>query len=72
MNASIIRLAQDGLAIKAITRQTGCSRKTVRQILRGERSDVFRCRTSSLEPYLVQLDASGVLEAATVPSSGDG
>jgi transposase len=55
-NAAITRLAQDGLGIKAIVRRTGCSRKMVRQVLRGERSDVFRCRTSTLEPWLDQLD----------------
>jgi transposase len=55
-NAAVLALARDGLAIKAIARRTGCSRKTVRQVLRTERSDVFRCRTSSLEPWLDQLD----------------
>lgn len=44
------------MATRAIVRHTGCSRKTVRQVLRGERSDVFRCRTSSLEPWLHHLD----------------
>jgi transposase len=52
----IAGLAKDGLTIKAIVRRTGCSRKTVRQVLRGERSDMFRCRTSSLEPWLHDLD----------------
>lgn len=56
MNAAIVALAKGGLAIRAITRRTGCSRKTVRQVLRGERSDVFRRRTSSLEPWLRHLD----------------
>ncbi len=55
-NAAIMGLAKGGMTIKAIVRRTGCSRKTVRQVLRGERSDVFRCRTSSLEPWLDQLD----------------
>jgi transposase len=55
-NATITRLVKSGFAIEAIVRRTGCSRKTVRQIMRGERSDVFRCRTSSLEPWLDQLD----------------
>lgn len=44
------------MAIKAIVRRIGCSRKTVRQVLRGERSDLFRCRTSSFEPRLDRLD----------------
>ena len=55
-NAAITRLAEGGHTIKAIVRRTGCSRKTVRQVLRGERSDVFRCRTNSLKPWLDQLD----------------
>lgn len=56
VNAAIMGLAKDGATIKAIVRRTGCGRKTVRQVLRGERSDVFRCRTSSLEPWLDRLD----------------
>ena len=55
-NAAIVGLAQDGASIRAIARRTGCSRKMVRQVLRGERSDVFRSRTSSLEPWLDRLD----------------
>jgi transposase len=55
-NAAIMGLAKSGMAIKAIVRRTGCSRKMVRQVLRGERSDVFRCRTNLLEPWLDQLD----------------
>jgi transposase len=58
-NAAILGLAKGGMAIKAIVRRTGCSRKTVRQVLRGEQSDIFRCRTSSLEPWLDQLDREG-------------
>ena len=49
-------LAKDAVPIKEIVRRTGCSRQTVRRILRGERDDVFRVRASSLEPWLVQLD----------------
>ena len=37
-------------------RQTGLSRKLVRQILRGEREDVFRIRQSSLTPWLPRLE----------------
>jgi transposase len=55
-DATIARLAKSGLGIKAIGRRLGCSRKMIRQVLRGGRSDVFRCRTSSLEPWLHQLD----------------
>jgi transposase len=56
-NAAILGLAKDGLAIKEIVRRTGYSRGLVRRILRGQRSDVFRVRESSLELYLPCLDA---------------
>ena len=51
-NAAILRLAKDGIAIKEIVRRTGYSRCLVRRILRGQRSDIFRVRESSLELYL--------------------
>jgi transposase len=35
----------------------GHSRKTVRQVIRGARADVFRSRMNSLEPYLLLLDS---------------
>jgi transposase len=56
MNQSVRALAGEGVSIKQIVLRTGCSRQTVRRILRGERDDVFRVRMSSLEPWLVQLD----------------
>ena len=56
-NAAILSLAKDGIAIKEIVRRTGYSRGLVRRILRGQRSDVFRVRESSLELYLPWLDA---------------
>lgn len=55
-NRTIQALANQGVPIKQIVLRTGCSRQTVRRILRGERDDVFRGRISSLEPWLVQLD----------------
>ena len=55
---SIIRaLAKNGTPIKEIVRRTGRSRKLVRDIVRGGGGDVFRCRSSVLEPHLAWLDA---------------
>ncbi|BBE72988.1 transposase [Pleomorphomonas sp. SM30] len=56
-NRVVAGLAADGLAIKEIVRRTGRSRKLVRQIIRGERTDVFRTRQGSLDPHLPYLDA---------------
>lgn len=55
-NTVILGLAKNGVTIKDIVRRTGHSRGLVRRILRGQRSDVFRVRESSLEPYLPWLD----------------
>ncbi len=56
-NAAVLALASSGQSIKTIVRTTGHSRGLVRKILRGQRSDVFRVRENSLEPYLPWLDA---------------
>jgi len=45
------------VTIKEIVRRTGYSRGLARKVLRGERSDVFRVRESSLEVHLPWLDA---------------
>jgi transposase len=55
-NRMVRGMAEDGMPIRRIVRQTGLSRKLVRQILRGEREDVFRIRESSLTPWLPRLE----------------
>jgi transposase len=55
-NAAILALSQAGVPIKRIARQTGHSRKLVRRVLRGERTDMFRVRQSTLEAYLPFLE----------------
>lgn len=54
--ATILALAKDGVPIKQIVKRTGHSRKLVRQAIRGERTDVFRTRQSTLEAHLPLLD----------------
>lgn len=50
-------MAIDGSPTKQIVRRTGPSRTLVRQILRGEREDVFRVWGSSLAPWLSRLES---------------
>ena len=56
-NDVIQRAIRAGMSIKEIVRRTGHSRKVVRDVVRGGRTDVFRVRTSSLEPFIMRLDA---------------
>jgi transposase len=66
-NTAILALSKSGMAIKQIVCQTGHSRKLVRQVIRGERNDVFRTRQSSLDVHLPWLDdqwASGCRNGA--------
>jgi transposase len=51
-NEAILELSKNGISIRQIVRQTGHSRKLVRDVLRGQRLDVFRSRPSSLESWL--------------------
>ena len=55
-NAAILAMSKEGATIKQIVRRAGYSRGLVRKVLRGQRSDIFRVRSSSLEPYLPWLD----------------
>ena len=57
INAAILKQADAGISIKEIVRRTGHSRGYVRAVLRGQRTDVFRVRESSLETFLPWLDA---------------
>ena len=45
------------MPLKQIAKRTGHSRGLVRQVIRGEHTDVFRTRESSLEAHLPWLDA---------------
>jgi len=55
-NSVILAMSKEGATIKQIVRRAGYSRGLVRKVLRGQRSDVFRVRCSSLEAYLPWLD----------------
>lgn len=56
-NAAILKLTKGGVPIKQIARQLECSRKLVRQAVRGETGDVFRTRESTLDAHLPFLNA---------------
>jgi transposase len=56
-NEAILESSRQGVPIKQIVKRTGYSRKLVRSVLRGQRSDVFRVRQSSLEEWLPWLDS---------------
>ena len=58
-NEAIQRLAKAGTSIRRIVRQTGHSRKLVRDVLRGQRLDVFWTRPTIWEPWLPWLNDRG-------------
>jgi transposase len=51
-------MAAQGVAIKEIVRRTDKSRGLVRQVLRGARTEIFRSRMSSRDPFQTQLEAA--------------
>ena len=55
-NAAILQLRADDMPIKEIMRRTGHSRGLVRKVVRGQRTDMFRTRESSLEVHLPWLE----------------
>ena len=55
--AKDMALAKDSVPIKQIVRRTGYSRGMVRHVIRGERTDVFWVRQSTIDSYLPFLDA---------------
>ncbi|WP_306224614.1 ISL3 family transposase [Bosea beijingensis] len=56
-NAAVMAMFSDGVPIKRIVKRTGLARDTVRRIVRGQRSDMFRTRQSSLDEMLPWLEA---------------
>jgi transposase len=69
-NTAILALSKNGMAIKQIVRQTGYSRKLMRQVIRGERNDVFRTRQSSLDVHLHGSTSNGRPAVETAPNCG--
>jgi hypothetical protein len=66
----IMRLAGEGVSIKEIVRRSGHSRKLVRQVIRGERTDVFRVRQSSLDAMALSSGDACRPKAFAVPARG--
>jgi hypothetical protein len=56
-NVAILTLFASDMPLNKIAHQAGYYRQTIRRVVRGERSDVFRRRQSWLDPHLLWLDA---------------
>jgi len=56
-NEAIRALSKKRTSIREIVRQTGHSRKLVRDVLRGQRFDVFRTRPSTLDSWLPWMNS---------------
>jgi hypothetical protein len=69
-NAAILELSRSGATIKEIVRSTGFSRGLVRKVFRGQRTDVFRVRESSLGTYLRGSTNNG--RRASITACGGG
>lgn len=56
-NTSILRLYKHGVPIKEIARRLDDSRGLIRKVVRGQRTDMFRSRQSTLDAWLPDLEA---------------
>lgn len=70
MSTAILKLADEGIAIKQIVRLTGHSRKLVRQVIRGQPNEIFRSDTVRWNLGCPGWTSNGVQAAATVPNCG--
>ena len=57
IDAAIRRMVEAGAPINEIVRRTGHSRKLIRAIARGVRTEMLRTRMTTLDAFLPRLDA---------------